>query len=167
MAFSSFRFWCWFTGISSGRPFISFRTQVGDEWRFEAIPTGLFADASFDSTTCTGYGFVTIVFAFITYGLIYKYFIGKHLKQPFKSYVWSPLVDFLSGIRHGAAVFYAAFLVLSVAFLVWDSRDNWRRLMPITGLVVFMAGGYVCSHDRKLVRGRLGVSVVFQTTCVG
>lgn len=59
-----------------------------------------------------------------------------------------------SCFRYGDAVFYVAFFVIAIAFLVWDSRRDWSRLMPLTGLAIFLIGGYLCSHNRKLIPWR-------------
>lgn len=47
-----------------------------------------------------------------------------------------------------------AFLAVSVAFVVWDSREDWNRLQPLIGLAVFLVGGYAFSANRKLIPWR-------------
>lgn len=57
------------------------------------------SDSSFDSTTCSGYGFITILYVFITYGLLYKYLVKPYLLGAIKVYIWSPVVSVLYRIK--------------------------------------------------------------------
>ncbi|KAJ8917292.1 hypothetical protein NQ315_002310 [Exocentrus adspersus] len=108
----------------------------------------------FNSTTCDGYGFLVILYGLYVYGVLYSY-VGKPIIVPlvYKN-VWVPVTNLLKSIRFGQIIFYASLLVATVAYLVLDTRDNRNRLVPISGLCVFLLIGYASSSNRSMIPWR-------------
>lgn len=108
----------------------------------------------FNSTTCDGYGFLVILYAFYIYGVFYLY-VGKPILVPaIYKHAWIPIANFLSNIRYGSIIFYLVFLAATIVYLVLDTTDNRHRLVPISGLCVFLLIGYVTSADRSMIPWR-------------
>ncbi|XP_063923916.1 sodium/nucleoside cotransporter 2-like isoform X2 [Zophobas morio] len=85
-------------------------------------------EATLDSTTCTGYGFWMIVFIFINFGVAYKFVLKKYLIAPIERYMWKPC----------AALFKKV-------------PDDWWRLMPLTGLVIYVIMGFLLSPYKRQI----------------
>ncbi|KAJ8953708.1 hypothetical protein NQ314_007318 [Rhamnusium bicolor] len=108
----------------------------------------------FNATTCNGYGFLVILYSLYIYGLLYAY-VGKPIIVPYiHKNVWKPLAIFLSNIKYGSIIFYVSLLVATVAYLVFDTKDNRNRLIPISGLFIFLLIGFVISSNRSMINWR-------------
>ncbi|KAJ8984166.1 hypothetical protein NQ317_017818 [Molorchus minor] len=105
-------------------------------------------------TTCNGYGFLTILYSLYVYCMFYIY-LGKPILVPIvHKNIWNPVAIFLGNLRYGTILFYVSLLVLTTAYLAVDTIDNRNRLIPISGLFIFLLIGYVFCTDRSKIAWR-------------
>ncbi|KAF5294327.1 hypothetical protein FQR65_LT10780 [Abscondita terminalis] len=108
-----------------------------------------FSGDTLEGTTCSGYGLLMILFILIYFGVIYYMII--------KPYVIRVLLSF--GSKHSKslskiltnkwvkAVFYGLVFVAVIAYLIVDTAGDRQRLMPLSGLVIFLVLGWLfCKH---------------------
>ncbi|KAJ8984165.1 hypothetical protein NQ317_017817 [Molorchus minor] len=108
----------------------------------------------FNATTCDGYGFLVILYALFLYGFLYSY-VGKPIIVPLISkFLWGPTVNFLKHIRYGSIIFYVSLLIAAIAYLAYDTRGNRKRLIPISGLCIFLLVGYILSANKSKIHWR-------------
>jgi pyrimidine nucleoside transport protein len=134
-------------------------------------------DDTLDATTCTGYGFWMILFIFINYGLLHSFVLKKYC-FPHLSSLWKQIVRifwrvvpknlqavvkkyevsclssssfFKFAFRYGGTILRGVILVAILAFIISDSRDDWWRLMPLVGLAVYMALGFLLSPCKRKI----------------
>jgi pyrimidine nucleoside transport protein len=117
-------------------------------------------DDTLDATTCTGYGFWMILFIFINYGLLHSFVLKKycfpHLSSLWKQIVrifWRVVPKNLQAVvkKYGGTILRGVILVAILAFIISDSRDDWWRLMPLVGLAVYMALGFLLSPCKRKI----------------
>lgn len=119
------------------------------------------SDQEFKHTQCTGYGFLMILDIFILYGFSYKYLISPYcIPVAYKSII-KPLNRSLNeGLftrypiikRFLVPAFYLAITAAFLVYLIIDSSDNRRRLIPLSGLAIFLLFGYVASKHRSQIK---------------
>lgn len=118
----------------------------------------------FSSTTCTGYGFLVILYCFFIYGYLNVYFlrpsfypIVKNSINPIK-YKLSDVVDKTTRLqvirRYSDKIFYMVLFSATAIYLAFDTKDNRNRLISISGLIVFLFIGYLFSNNRSKIKWR-------------
>lgn len=128
------------------------------------------SDESVGETTCTGYGFLIILDAFILYGFAYKYVIRPYclpvvnqlIIKPIKVSVTDKLFARYPILnRIIVPIFYLAVTAGFLVFLIVDSSDNRRRLIPLAGLAIFLIFGYAISKHRTKINWQTVIWGVF------
>ncbi|KAG5885623.1 hypothetical protein JTB14_006169 [Gonioctena quinquepunctata] len=109
----------------------------------------------FSDSTCTGYGLLVILFCFIVFGVLNTHIIRPFLAPPFGKLVYKPTTALLSSIKYGSVIFYVALLVSTAIYLGFDTDDNRNRLIPISGLCIFLLIGYICSPNKSMIDWRV------------
>jgi uncharacterized membrane protein SirB2 len=80
--------------------------------------------------------------------------VPKNLQAVVKKYEVSCLSSssfFKFAFRYGGTILRGVILVAILAFIISDSRDDWWRLMPLVGLAVYMALGFLLSPCKRKV----------------
>ncbi|XP_044260564.1 sodium/nucleoside cotransporter 2-like [Tribolium madens] len=109
------------------------------------------SDDTLDSTTCTGYGFWMIIYIFIYFIIFYNVLLKPYI-IPFISNLTSKyLSPQLKKIPFWPLVSRGVILAAILAFIVYDCRDDFSRLMPLTGLVIFFIIGFLFSSAKKQI----------------
>ncbi|KAJ3652470.1 hypothetical protein Zmor_018431 [Zophobas morio] len=108
-------------------------------------------EGTLDSTTCTGYGFWMILFIFINFGVAYKFVLKKYCIPPIERYVWKPCAALFKKVPYATLGFLGLILVAILVFLIVDTSDDWWRLMPLTGLVIYVAFGFLLSPNKRQI----------------
>ncbi|XP_072388112.1 uncharacterized transporter YutK-like isoform X1 [Diabrotica undecimpunctata] len=119
----------------------------------------------FGYTTCTGYGFLVIIYAFTIYGYLKFYLLRTSTYLLFKNDIFKSTFFKLNNaidnhatscvlLRHLKIVFYAAVIIAIGIYLALDTTDNRLRLIPLIGLVIFLIIGYLLSNNRSKVKWR-------------
>ncbi|XP_050302325.1 sodium/nucleoside cotransporter 2-like isoform X2 [Anthonomus grandis grandis] len=106
---------------------------------------------AFNETTPKGYGLMVILYLIYVYSLIYYILIKPYILPKTRKLVWIPATEVLRKIRYGPIIFYVAILAITLAYLGYDTRDNQRRLIPLLGLAVFLATGFIFSANHRYV----------------
>ncbi|CAG9815131.1 unnamed protein product [Phaedon cochleariae] len=110
---------------------------------------------NFTDTLCTGYGMLVILFGFYIFGFCYSIFINPVVVPLINKSIYKPLVNILTGIRYGSTIFYVAILAAFLIYLGFDTNENRNRLIPISGLVLFILIGFLFSHNKSAIQWRV------------
>ncbi|KAF2904936.1 hypothetical protein ILUMI_01239 [Ignelater luminosus] len=108
-----------------------------------------YSDSTLDTTTCSGYGFLMILFIFINFGIIYYWLIKPFVIPIFNNLLWKPLskeISKLLTIRFVKLLVYLIIFAAIVIYLIYDTSDNRRRLIPAIGLTLFLIFGFLFSQ---------------------
>ncbi|CAH1099493.1 unnamed protein product [Psylliodes chrysocephalus] len=116
------------------------------------------------ATTCNGYGFLLILYCFFIFGYINVYILKPIVYPAYKSF-HEPTVSkikqsikerpkLVNVTRNADKIFYIVFLVVIVIYLVVDTSDNRHRLVPLSGLIVFLLIGYIVSNNKSEINWR-------------
>ncbi|XP_971690.2 solute carrier family 28 member 3 [Tribolium castaneum] len=104
-----------------------------------------------DSTTCSGYGLWIIVFIFIYFLTLYSLLLKPYILPLIDTKKLAPLFKPINRIPHWPLVSRGVVLAAILAFIVYDCRDDFTRLMPLTGLVIFFIIGFLFSPAKKQI----------------
>ncbi|EFA05195.1 Sodium/nucleoside cotransporter 2-like Protein [Tribolium castaneum] len=104
-----------------------------------------------DSTTCSGYGLWIIVFIFIYFLTLYSLLLKPYILPLIDTKKLAPLFKPINRIPHWPLVSRGVVLAAILAFIVYDYRDDFTRLMPLTGLVIFFIIGFLFSPAKKQI----------------
>lgn len=96
-----------------------------------------------DTTFCSGYGFLIVLYGLLAFGLSYNYLLGPSLMPHIYENLWTPLVNGCQNSKYSLSVFYIAFFGGFTTFLIIDTEDDRYRLVSLLGLAVFLLFGYV------------------------
>ncbi|CAG9854852.1 unnamed protein product [Phyllotreta striolata] len=114
---------------------------------------------NFNATTCNGYGFLVILYGFILFGFIKVYVLNPLvfpiLTKSFEDFKWKfnqsadkkPLLKGI--IRHRNKIIYGVFFTAVAIYLIIDTSDNRNRLIPLSGLFVFLIIGFIFSNSKS------------------
>ncbi|KAB0791711.1 hypothetical protein PPYR_03511 [Photinus pyralis] len=108
-----------------------------------------FSNDTLESTTCTGYGFLMIIFILVYFGVAYSLIIKPIINR----------IDTgrISNLLSNRAVTIATPLAIAVAigvYLAIDTSDNRQRLVPLLGLFVFLLFGFLFSKHPRQIKWR-------------
>ncbi|CAG9770741.1 unnamed protein product [Ceutorhynchus assimilis] len=109
---------------------------------------------TFRETTDKGYGLMVILYIIYVYSLAYYYVFKPFAGEPLKRYVWNPAIELSHSIRYGSYMFYIFIFAITLAYLIYDAQDDYKRLIPLGGLVVFLLAGFAFSTAHRLVPWR-------------
>ncbi|XP_074028494.1 uncharacterized transporter YutK [Leptinotarsa decemlineata] len=110
---------------------------------------------NFADTTCSGYGLLVILFSFYMLLIINKLLLRPYLVPSFKEDVYKPIIQLSSKIRYGSQIFYISIFIIAAVYLAFDTNDNRGRLIPISGLCVFLLIGYLLCPNKSKIRWRI------------
>ncbi|XP_031329881.1 solute carrier family 28 member 3-like isoform X2 [Photinus pyralis] len=99
-----------------------------------------FSNDTLASTTCTGYGFLMIIFVLVYFGVAYSLII----KPVIKRIDTGRISNFFSN-RTARITTHVAIAVAIGVYLAIDTSDNRQRLVPLSGLFVFLLFGFLFS----------------------
>lgn len=94
-------------------------------------------------TACSGYGFLVILFSFITFGIFYSHFLKANVVPAINEHIWEPIGNFFSKIWYTSTAFYCIFFSGVMIFLWFDTQNDRYRLVPLSGIAVFITFGYL------------------------
>ncbi|CAH0549620.1 unnamed protein product [Brassicogethes aeneus] len=106
---------------------------------------------SISDSACSGYGCLMILYIFILYGITYTYIIKPYLEKHVLKFLVYPITSCLKKIKYIDQLFSAAFFLGVFGYLIFDTSDNRSRLMPISGLLVFLLIGFLMSNNKKKI----------------
>ncbi|XP_076254289.1 putative transporter YutK [Rhynchophorus ferrugineus] len=106
---------------------------------------------AFVSSTTNGYGLLVILYIIYVWATLYYNLLKPRVWPTVHKTVWSPTTKILHQIRYGSLIFYISVLVATLAFLIFDTSDNRNRLIPLIGLLFFLAIAFVFSANHRRV----------------